>query len=268
MVLGAGHEPTGGGAASASCRLGERDYGAMYAQLSRDAQHRTRAPARSRTYREAAETLTLQTVADRRRGTSATAACVSPVTLTRASSARCTATLVLPPATAPTATPGVDWRAELVSPGLRPGERLAPRRPCCRRGPRSRRATARRSPRAPTACRPRPAGLARSPARSARRRPTLAGARRARLPGRRAGRPHRARARVRRAARRHPRRHAVRRRARARRSARRCAAAPCARRSTRSVQRAAVDGARRPLRRDRGRAPAQRRGARRSPGIA
>ena len=130
--------------------------------------------------------------------------------------------------------PGVDWRAELVYPGLHRGEKLRrettlPERATiqARDGTAIAKGPDRLSDLGPLACEI--VGTRRSrPARAGQ------GARRARRPGRCAGRPDRPRARVRRAPLGHPRRRPLRRRARAGARSSRPRAAPCARRSTRS----------------------------------
>ena len=153
----------------------------------------------------------------------------------RASSARCAACSSSRPASAKDADPGIDWRAELVYPGLRRGEKLRRETtlPPARDDPGPRRHRDRQGP--GPLVRSRTAGVARSPARSARAaRAARSRARGARRPGRRAGRADRPRARVRRAPVRHPRRHPLRRRAACSPTASRARAARCAPRSTRS----------------------------------
>ena len=184
------------------------------------------------------------------------------------SSARCKGTLALPTGEREDGDAGRRLaRRSWSTPGLRPGEKLARETtlPAARDDPGARRHRDRQGRR--RAC-PTSDPLASEIAGRVGPAPPERAAElaRARRPGRRAGRPDRARARVRRAARRHARRQLLRRRPRARR-----AASPGAGSAVRTtidpeVQRAAVDGARRPLRRDRGRcarAPAR---CSRSPG--
>ena len=157
---------------------------------------------------------------------------------------------------------GVDWRPQLVFPGLRPGERLT-RDTACRR---ARRLLARdgqplasgAGPPSPSPTRPGSrreiAGQPR-PGSSAERAATARG-----VPADARGRPHRARARFDDAPAGTPGGVAARRRPRVADAHAGAPGATCARRSTRPSQQAAVDRAGRPLRRrrgDRARAPAR-----------
>jgi len=95
------------------------DQAAMYALLSDAARRRTSTARFERTYREAAETITLQGVsvgAVRDDGV--------PITLETRIFGTLRGVLTVPTGERKDAGPGVDWRAELVYPGLRRGERL------------------------------------------------------------------------------------------------------------------------------------------------
>ena len=124
VVTGAGHVPAERRTVAAFAAAWERgDHRAMYALLSDAARRRTSAAGLRRAYREAAATLTLVRVrAGAVRG-SGPAERV-PVTLETRTFGVLRGVLVVPTGERAGDDPGVDWRAELVFPGLRRGERL------------------------------------------------------------------------------------------------------------------------------------------------
>ncbi len=96
------------------------DHAAMYALLSDAARRRTSLARLQRTYRQAAETITLQRVkAGAVNGRNAV-----PVALETRIFGVLRGTLTIPTGERKDADPGIDWRAELVYPGLRRGEKL------------------------------------------------------------------------------------------------------------------------------------------------
>jgi peptidoglycan glycosyltransferase len=120
LYTGARHVPAEHRNLSAFAAAWERgDYRAMHELLSDDARRRTSLQRLERTYRAAAETLTLQRVrtgpvVDRQ----------LPVALETRLFGTLRGTLALPVGEREEGGPGVDWRAELVFPGLRRGEKL------------------------------------------------------------------------------------------------------------------------------------------------
>jgi cell division protein FtsI/penicillin-binding protein 2 len=121
LVIGARHVPAEHRTIEAFTQAWERgDHAAMYALLSDEARERT-SPARlERTYRQAAETITLKSVR------------VGPVnerdTVAVSFDTRIfgplKGSMTFPTGERKDADPGIDWRAELVYPGLRRGEKL------------------------------------------------------------------------------------------------------------------------------------------------
>lgn len=121
MVVGARHVPPEKRTAEAFATAYERgDYRAMYALLSDTARGRTSYARLQRTYRQAAETLTLEKI---RTGPVEGTDRV-PVTLETRIFGSLKGVLVLPTGERKDADPGVDWTAELVYPGLHRGEKL------------------------------------------------------------------------------------------------------------------------------------------------
>jgi cell division protein FtsI/penicillin-binding protein 2 len=121
VVMGAGHVPEERKTAAAFAHAWERgDQSAMYALLSDAAKKRTSRQRLERTYKEAAETLTLEKVRAGRVIDDKTI----PIVLETRIFGTLRGTLTLPMGERKDAGPGVDWRAELVYPGLRRGEKL------------------------------------------------------------------------------------------------------------------------------------------------
>jgi cell division protein FtsI/penicillin-binding protein 2 len=120
-LLGAGHVPENRKTATAFVKAWERgDESAMYALLSDAAKKRTSRQRLERSYREAAEILTLEKVRTGRVVDDTTV----PVALETRIFGTLRGTLTLPMGDRKDAGPGIDWRAELVYPGLRRGEKL------------------------------------------------------------------------------------------------------------------------------------------------
>ena len=123
-VVGVRHEPAEAAVARQWANAWERaDYPAMHALLSERAQKRASLKRFVRTYREAAETVTLSKVraAKPRRGDDDSYDL--PVRMQTKIFGRLTGNVVLPMTQDEDGT-AVDWRAPLVFPGLRQGERL------------------------------------------------------------------------------------------------------------------------------------------------
>ena len=121
VALGAGHVPAERKTATAFAQAWSRgDEKAMYALLSDDAKQRTSEQRLERTYKQAADTLTLTKVRTGRVVDDTTI----PIALDTRLFGTLHGTLVLPMGDRKDADPGVDWRAELVYPGLRRGEKL------------------------------------------------------------------------------------------------------------------------------------------------
>jgi cell division protein FtsI/penicillin-binding protein 2 len=120
LVAGGRHVPDEHRTAAAFARAwddGDRD--AMYALLSDRARRRTTRERFERTYREAAETLTLERVrTGTPRGTQV------PVAFETRLFGTLRGVITVPTDEREDAGPGVDWRAALVYPGLRRGEKL------------------------------------------------------------------------------------------------------------------------------------------------
>jgi cell division protein FtsI/penicillin-binding protein 2 len=121
IAIGAGHVPEQRKTVTAFARAWERgDRSAMYALLSDAAKKRTTRQRLERTYRQAAETLTLEKV---RAGAMIDDTTI-PITLETRIFGTLRGNLTLPLGDRKDAGPGIDWRAELVYPGLRRGEKL------------------------------------------------------------------------------------------------------------------------------------------------
>jgi cell division protein FtsI/penicillin-binding protein 2 len=120
VVTGARHVPAEMRTIEAFAGAWERgDRSAMYALLSDAARRRTSTERFERTYREAAEILTLQRV---RVGAASDHGV--PITLETRIFGTLRGVLNVPTGDREDVGPGVDWRAELVYPGLRRGEKL------------------------------------------------------------------------------------------------------------------------------------------------
>src|SRR4051812_33558287 len=126
LVIGARHEDSARGAVERFLAAWEkRDYGAMYAQLGPAARRRTSPKRLVRTYRQAAETMTLQGVTTGRPGKITDGHVDVPVTLGTRIFGDVHGTLRLAVEQPSDGEAGVDWRANNVMPGLRSGEHLA-----------------------------------------------------------------------------------------------------------------------------------------------
>jgi penicillin-binding protein A len=125
IVIGARHVPPASRVAGAFGAAWERgDYRAMYSLLSDDARVHTSARRLARSYRQAAQTLTLVRVkAGRPRAHGDVAEL--PVTLTTRIFGVLRGSLRVRTDARVAGGRGVDWSPALVFPGLRPGERLA-----------------------------------------------------------------------------------------------------------------------------------------------
>jgi peptidoglycan glycosyltransferase len=124
-VVGMGHEPEGATVARRWATAWERgDYAAMHAMLSDRARRRASLKRFIRTYTEAAETVTLAEVRTGTPRRSDDETYVLPVRLRTKIFGGLSGNLRLPLVDEADG-PGVDWRARLVFPGLRAGERLA-----------------------------------------------------------------------------------------------------------------------------------------------
>jgi penicillin-binding protein A len=124
VAVGVRHEPAQAAVARKWASAWERgDYRAMHALLSERAQKRASLKRFERTYRQAAETVTLSKVrtGKPRRGDDDTY--VLPVRLQTRIFGRVVGNVPLP-MTEDEDGVGVDWRSQLVFPGLRRGERL------------------------------------------------------------------------------------------------------------------------------------------------
>jgi hypothetical protein len=126
LVIGARHEDSANAAVERFLAAWEkRDYRAMYAQLGPAAQRRTSPKRLVRTYREAAETMTLVSITTGRPGKIADGHVDVPVAIRTRIFGTVHGTLRLAIEQPSDGEPGVDWRANNVVPGLRAGERLA-----------------------------------------------------------------------------------------------------------------------------------------------
>src|SRR4051794_13921003 len=121
VVTGARHVPEERRTAQAFAQAWQKgDHRAMYALLSDDAKQRTSPERLQRTYAQAAQTMTLEKVT--------TGPVISdttiPVRLQTRIFGELKGTLTLPMGERKDQGPWVDWRAELVYPGLHRGEKL------------------------------------------------------------------------------------------------------------------------------------------------
>jgi cell division protein FtsI/penicillin-binding protein 2 len=120
-VIGARHVPEERRTAEAFAAAWQRgDHNAMYALLSDKAKGRTSLARLKRTYAQAAQTLTLQKLVTGPVVNNTTI----PVTMQTRIFGKLTGTLTLPTGERKDQPAGIDWRAELVYPGLRRGEKL------------------------------------------------------------------------------------------------------------------------------------------------
>jgi peptidoglycan glycosyltransferase len=123
-VVGLRHEPAGATVARRWAAAWERgDYAAMHALLSDRARHRASFERFVRTYEQAAETVTLSRVRAGKPHRADGESYDLPVRLQTKIFGRLSGTLRLPLIEEQDG-PGVDWRAQLVFPGLRAGETL------------------------------------------------------------------------------------------------------------------------------------------------
>jgi cell division protein FtsI/penicillin-binding protein 2 len=123
-VVGLRHEPAGATVARRWAAAWERgDYAAMHALLSDRARHRASLERFVRTYEQAAETVTLSRVRAGKPHRADGESYDLPVRLQTKIFGRLSGTLRLPLIEEQDG-PGVDWRAQLVFPGLRAGETL------------------------------------------------------------------------------------------------------------------------------------------------
>jgi hypothetical protein len=126
LVVGARHEDSATGAVVRFLDAWEkRDYGTMYAQLGPAAKRRTTPRRLLRTYRAAAETMTLVSVTTGRPGKIVDGHIDVPVALRTRIFGTVHGTLQLGVEQPSDGEAGVDWRSNNVAPGLRSGERLA-----------------------------------------------------------------------------------------------------------------------------------------------
>jgi cell division protein FtsI/penicillin-binding protein 2 len=124
LVLGARHVPSQRKAVAAFAAGWQRaDYAAMYATLSDDARRRTSLARLRRTYEEAADVLTLTRVRTGRAREHGDVVRV-PVVLETRIFGRLEGVLAVPTGDREQDGAGVDWRAELIYPGLQRGEEL------------------------------------------------------------------------------------------------------------------------------------------------
>jgi hypothetical protein len=126
IVVGARHEDSGQVALKRFLAAwGHQDYAAMHAQLGPKAQHRTSLRRLSRTYREAADTLTLKSVSTGRPSKIVDGHVTVPVALQTRIFGPIRGRLALDLEQPSDGGAGVDWHANQVVPGLRPGEKLS-----------------------------------------------------------------------------------------------------------------------------------------------
>ena len=124
-VAGQRHEPPALAIARQWAQAWSRgDYAAMHALLTKPAQRRASVARFVRTYRTAADTLTLRRVTAGRPREEADGVYALPVLLDTRIFGRLSGSLRLP-IVEQDGVAGVDWRAQLVYPGLRLGEKLA-----------------------------------------------------------------------------------------------------------------------------------------------
>src|SRR5689334_17593499 len=124
LVVGARHVPSQRKAVEEFAADWQRaDYDAMYATLSDAARERTSRARLARTYKQAAAVLTLTKLTTGPLRDDGDAIRV-PVTMDTRIFGRLNGTLVVPTGDREEGGKGVDWRSELVFPGLRRGEKL------------------------------------------------------------------------------------------------------------------------------------------------
>jgi peptidoglycan glycosyltransferase len=124
IVVGARHVPSERRTVATFAADWQRgDYAGMYAQLSDDARARTSLARLERTYKQAADTLTLLRVRTGQARVAGDGVHV-PVALDTRIFGTLRGDLVVPTGARSQGGPGIDWRAELVYPGMRRGERL------------------------------------------------------------------------------------------------------------------------------------------------
>ncbi len=124
LVVGARHVPSQRKVVAEFATDWQRaDYAGMYAMLSDAARKRTSRARLERTYRQAAAVLTLTKLTTGRVRDDGDAVRI-PVTMDTRVFGRLTGTLVVPTGDREEGGKGVDWRSELVFPGLRRGEKL------------------------------------------------------------------------------------------------------------------------------------------------
>jgi len=124
-VVGLRHEPEGEGVAKRWAAAWARgDYAAMHALLSDTARRRASLKRFTRTYRRAGETATLQRLRAGRPFEAAEASYAVPVVLETRIFGRRRGRVLLPIVEQDSGA-GVDWRAHMVYPELRPGEKLS-----------------------------------------------------------------------------------------------------------------------------------------------
>jgi penicillin-binding protein A len=123
-IIGLRHEPAGATVARQWAAAWERgDYSAMHGLLSDRARHRASLQRFERTYRQAGETITLSKVRIGKPRHASGDAYDLPVRLQTKIFGRLSGHVRLPMVDEADGS-GVDWRSQLVFPGLRPGERL------------------------------------------------------------------------------------------------------------------------------------------------
>jgi peptidoglycan glycosyltransferase len=124
LVVGAGHVPSQRKVAAEFAADWQRaDYAGMYATLSDAARKRTSRARLERTYKQAASVLTLTKLTTGPARDDGDAVRVR-VTMDTRIFGQLTGTLVVPTGDREAGGKGVDWRSELVFPGLRRGEKL------------------------------------------------------------------------------------------------------------------------------------------------
>ncbi len=125
VYVGAKHEPAAASVARDWAAAWERgDYASMHALLSDDARKRASLKRFVRTYREAGETVTMRKVATDNPRAADDGAYDLPVAVQTRIFGRLRGTVRLPMVEQKDGTAAVDWRAQLVFPGLRAGEKL------------------------------------------------------------------------------------------------------------------------------------------------
>ncbi len=124
LIVGARHVPSQRKVVTEFASDWQRaDYAGMYATLSDSARKRTSRARLERTYKQAAAVLTLTKLTTGRVRDDGDAVRI-PVTMDTRVFGRLSGTLVVPTGDREEGGKGVDWRSELVFPGLRRGEKL------------------------------------------------------------------------------------------------------------------------------------------------